>query len=167
MKLTDEKILEIAKRVSFDTSGKDAEVFLVAFARALLAAQPIDIDELVHRAWHEGHAAGLARAAQPIDAEPVAHKLLAGLIDILDDGLNNAPEHRCYVEGAWNEALDEARAYLAAPPSKPVDAEPVVNERHRFDRWFRDGETAEFWENATPLQIANAAWYAALDKDSK
>ena len=36
----------------------------------------------------------------------------AALIDIYDDAMNNAPEHRCYVESAWEETLDEARALL-------------------------------------------------------
>ncbi|OXI42443.1 hypothetical protein CFB84_24855 [Burkholderia aenigmatica] len=39
-------------------------------------------------------------------------KQLAALIDIYDDERNNAPEDRCYVEGAWTEALTEARALL-------------------------------------------------------
>ena len=46
-------------------------------------------------------------------SEHPAFKLLAALIDIHDDGTNNAPEHRCYVEGAWNDVMDEARAYVA------------------------------------------------------
>ena len=36
----------------------------------------------------------------------------AALIDIHDDAMNNAPEHRCYVDGAWKEELDETRALL-------------------------------------------------------
>ncbi|WP_264839790.1 hypothetical protein [Burkholderia cenocepacia] len=42
--------------------------------------------------------------------------LLAALIDIYDDERNNAPEDRCYVEGAWSEVLGEARALLAPLP---------------------------------------------------
>ncbi|WP_256097487.1 hypothetical protein [Burkholderia cenocepacia] len=43
-------------------------------------------------------------------------ELLEALIDIYDDQRNNAPEARCYVEGAWSEVLDEARALLAPLP---------------------------------------------------
>ncbi|WP_334021350.1 hypothetical protein [Burkholderia orbicola] len=50
--------------------------------------------------------------------------LLAALIDIYDDERNNAPEDRCYVEGAWSEVLGEARALLAPlPDPAQVDAE--------------------------------------------
>ncbi|UJH75015.1 hypothetical protein L0U95_24060 (plasmid) [Burkholderia cenocepacia] len=42
--------------------------------------------------------------------------LLAALIDIYDDERNNAPEDRCYVEGAWSEVLGEARALLTPLP---------------------------------------------------
>lgn len=43
-------------------------------------------------------------------------ELLAVLVDIYDDQRNNAPENRCYVEGAWSEVLGEARALLAPLP---------------------------------------------------
>lgn len=43
-----------------------------------------------------------------------ASTLLEQIIDIYDDGTNNAPEHRWYVEGAWSEVLAEARASIAA-----------------------------------------------------
>jgi len=59
-----------------------------------------------------------AAAGTTADAAAIAgreaFKLLAALVDIYDDGMNNAPEDRCYVEGAWKETLDEARAYVAA-----------------------------------------------------
>jgi hypothetical protein len=42
-----------------------------------------------------------------------ADRLLDALIDIYDDARNNAPEDRCYVEGAWSETLAEARLYIA------------------------------------------------------
>jgi hypothetical protein len=91
-----------------------------------------DEEHEILKAWHAngityelnpyGKIFAFARALlatpAPLSDEPVAHKLLAEMIDILDDGMNNAPEHRCYVEGAWNEVLDEARAYLANPSDK-------------------------------------------------
>lgn len=52
----------------------------------------------------------------------VAHDLLAMLIDVYDDGQNNAPEDRCYVEGTWKEVLSEARSYLAASPAAPAQS---------------------------------------------
>lgn len=61
-------------------------------------------------------------AAHPGQPEPRAEvtnpfrELLAALIDIYDDERNNAPEDRCYVEGAWSEVLGEARALLAPLP---------------------------------------------------
>ena len=49
----------------------------------------------------------------------------AALIDIYDDAMNNAPEDRCYVDGAWKEELDKARALLSdsATASDSADAE--------------------------------------------
>lgn len=38
----------------------------------------------------------------------------AALVDIYDDALNNAPEDRCYVDGAFTAEMDEIRALLAA-----------------------------------------------------
>ncbi|WP_081058729.1 Lar family restriction alleviation protein [Burkholderia cepacia] len=70
--------------------------------------------EAVIEAWN--------RRAHPGPPEPRAEvtnpfrELLAALIDIYDDERNNAPEDRCYVEGAWSEVLGEARALLALLP---------------------------------------------------
>jgi hypothetical protein len=64
--------------------------------------------------------------------ERAAHKLLAALLDIHDDGTNNAPEDRCYVEGAWKETLDDARAYLATSPQSTA-TQPVQTERALVD----------------------------------
>ncbi|MGT2472003.1 hypothetical protein [Paraburkholderia terrae] len=51
--------------------------------------------------------------------------MCAALIDIYDDAMNNAPEDRCYVDGAWKEELDKARALLSdsATASDSADAE--------------------------------------------
>ena len=50
--------------------------------------------------------------------------LLAALIDIYDDEHNNAPEDRCYIEGAWSEVLGEARAlFVPLPDPAQVSAE--------------------------------------------
>ena len=79
----------------------------------------------VQTAW-EAFQAGRASlsTSKQAGAEPVAIingedatalSLLDALIDIYDDTENKAPEHRCYVEGAWEECLSEARAFLAAP----------------------------------------------------
>lgn len=38
----------------------------------------------------------------------------AVLVDIYDDDRNNAPEDRCYVDGAFTAEMDEVRALLAA-----------------------------------------------------
>jgi hypothetical protein len=60
------------------------------------------------------YAAPLPRVAATVQDERTAFKLLAALLDILDDEQNNAPEHRCYVEGAWTDTIADARALLAA-----------------------------------------------------
>jgi hypothetical protein len=44
--------------------------------------------------------------------------ICAALVDIYDDAMNNAPEDRCYVDGAWKEELDKARAIIAATEGK-------------------------------------------------
>lgn len=46
---------------------------------------------------------------------------LAALVDIYDDAMNNPPESRTYVDGAFKQQMDEARALLAAPqpPQEP------------------------------------------------
>jgi len=44
--------------------------------------------------------------------------ICAALVDIYDDAINNAPEHRCYVDGAWNEELDKARELLRESEGK-------------------------------------------------
>lgn len=46
------------------------------------------------------------------------HDVCAALVDIYDDAMNNAPEDRCYVDGAWKEELDKARALLAGSDSQ-------------------------------------------------
>lgn len=90
-----------------------------AWGEEIYAAQP------VQDLW-EGFQAGRASlsTSKQAGAEPVAIingeaatalSLLDALIDIYDDTENKAPEHRCYVEGAWEECLSEARAFLAAP----------------------------------------------------
>lgn len=50
-----------------------------------------------------------------LDREPPVdwRDLCAALVDIYDDGTNNPPEARCYVEGAWNEELQRVRDALA------------------------------------------------------
>jgi hypothetical protein len=46
----------------------------------------------------------------------------AALVDIYDDATNNAPEDRCYVDGAFKAELDEVRALLtAAQPATGAD----------------------------------------------
>ena len=60
-------------------------------------------------------------------AERGAFKLLAALVDIYDDGMNNAPEDRCYVEGAWKETLDEARAYIATRAALATTGAPMTD----------------------------------------
>jgi hypothetical protein len=61
-----------------------------------------------------------ARQAGPTDWR---HRC-AVLIDIYDDGTKNAPEDRCYVDGAFTAEIDEVRALLAAPEALP-EAAPV------------------------------------------
>ncbi|WP_456281638.1 hypothetical protein M1D55_19545 [Cupriavidus sp. JZ107] len=39
---------------------------------------------------------------------------LAALVDIYDDAINNPPGHRTYVDGAFQQEMDKARAALAA-----------------------------------------------------
>ncbi|KWN80818.1 hypothetical protein WM24_23560 [Burkholderia ubonensis] len=63
-----------------------------------------------------------ARAAASPAADQPFHKLLAALIDIYDDERNNAPEDRCYVEGAWTEVINEARTALGAA-QQPAQAD--------------------------------------------
>lgn len=45
---------------------------------------------------------------------------------------------------------------------KAVNSGQTREALYAFDKWYRHGETPYFWENATPLQIANASWQAAL-----
>lgn len=80
-------------------------------------------------AYYDGYTAALASPqvapAPTINGEPAtAQSLLAAMIDIYDDGQNNPPEHRCYVEDAWPEILSDARTFLAAP----VQVAPAVPE---------------------------------------
>ncbi|KVN25595.1 hypothetical protein WJ63_15810 [Burkholderia pyrrocinia] len=73
----------------------------------------------------------LKNSTAEIAADLPFHKLLAALIDIYDDERNNAPEDRCYVEGAWTEVVDEARAtLLAAPQPAQADAPAEAREPH-------------------------------------
>ena len=46
--------------------------------------------------------------------------LLDALIDIYDDEQNNAPEDRCYVEGAWTALLADIRTFLRSPSNAGV-----------------------------------------------
>jgi Lar family restriction alleviation protein len=61
-------------------------------------------DDAVHAiaAWN--------KRAQP----SAARDMLAALVDVYDDGMNNPPESRTYVDGAFIQQMDEARAMLAA-----------------------------------------------------
>ncbi|MDN7988976.1 hypothetical protein QZM97_02685 [Burkholderia orbicola] len=80
---------------------------LLARVRSLLTAYP-GAPEMVDA--HPGQPEPRAEVTNPF------RDLLAALIDIYDDERNNAPEDRCYVEGAWSEVLGEARALLAPLP---------------------------------------------------
>lgn len=66
-----------------------------------------------------GHVVYELYAAPPANA-PVASVLTdwqhrcAVLVDIYDDARNNAPEDRCYIDGAFTAEMDEVRALLAA-----------------------------------------------------
>jgi hypothetical protein len=84
--------------------------------------------------WTHGVPALRALLADGGKGEAVAYTLLAALVDIYDDGMNNAPEDRCYVEGAWKETLDEARAYLAAPQAEcaRMEFKPVSGNDHMY-----------------------------------
>lgn len=75
---------------------------LEAFARAAIEAD---------RAAR--HAAGVAANEW--------RDLLGGLVDVYFDGVESAPEHRCYVEGSLNQVMEQARAALADPaPSQAI-----------------------------------------------
>lgn len=88
--LTEEQILDVFAKVK----GENASGYMIAVGRALLAA-------------HDSGAT-LTEAVNWRDR-------CAALIDIYDDGMNNAPEDRCYADGAWREEIDGTRALLAAP----------------------------------------------------
>jgi hypothetical protein len=78
-------------------------------------------DALAHQA--DGGTAG-ARDDQPGPTPgypKTSHDWLAALLDVWDDGNKNAPEHRCYVPGAFAEAIERIRAHLAATPAAPQD----------------------------------------------
>lgn len=75
-------------------------------------------EDLQNKAHAERLRALLATSLPELRAEVTNpfRELLAALIDIYDDERNNAPEDRCYVEGAWSEVLSEARALLTPLP---------------------------------------------------
>lgn len=52
------------------------------------------------------------QAEQPSE-DKRAFDTLASLVDIYDDAQNNAPEHRCYIDGAFKIEMDHARAFVA------------------------------------------------------
>ncbi|MGU7839428.1 hypothetical protein ACV22V_08180 [Burkholderia sp. AW33-5] len=81
--------------------------------------------------WCPAGVASFAASANETGAE--AHKLLEALIDIYDDGQNNAPEDRCYAEGAWKEVIDEARSFLVFYPSDST--EPSSEVTSAFDAY--------------------------------
>ncbi|WP_167368590.1 hypothetical protein [Paraburkholderia tuberum] len=51
--------------------------------------------------------------------------LLEALIDIYDDAQNNAPEDRCYAEGAWTATLTDIRQFIANAPRASEQAGPI------------------------------------------
>jgi len=63
-----------------------------------------------------------------INGKPAtAHSLLAALLDIYDDHQKNPPEHRCYVDSAWSDVLNEARQFLATPePTQATGGEALA-----------------------------------------
>lgn len=102
----------------------DARVGLTAEQREAIEYAVTWLDENVSNRYAYTAAKELRAllATRPGQPEPRAEvtnpfrELLAALIDIYDDERNNAPENRCYVEGAWSEVLGEARALLAPLP---------------------------------------------------
>lgn len=62
--------------------------------------------------------AALAASSEQQAAQQDAIKYADQLVDIIDDSDNNAPEHRCYVSGAYESVLNDLRrAVIAARAS--------------------------------------------------
>ncbi|WP_321789359.1 hypothetical protein [Burkholderia pyrrocinia] len=80
--LTSDRITELYRESRYPSIGW-AHRFARAIEREVLAAHP-------------GQPEPRAEVTDPF------RELLAALIDIYDDQRNNAPEERCYVEGAWS-----------------------------------------------------------------
>jgi hypothetical protein len=153
---------------------------LLSAAAVRLAAQPTDaevtdaMDTLVAVLNAIGYTEEFAEAHPTLKVSEGVKLFLSeqGHIAYRDalDALLGSYEHLNEVGGAHaQEMLDlnaeKARALLAAPPSKPVDAEAVANEQEAFTHWLID--SGQFGDN-----YANKMWKgwearAALDKDSK
>jgi len=91
--LTDDQIKEIAKNADCKWLFNEYTLSMKAFARAILSR------------------ASSSRAE--VESEG-ARDQLAALVDIYDDAMNNPPESRTYVDGAFGQQMNEARVWLAA-----------------------------------------------------
>lgn len=148
--LTDEQILDEFERRAFsplrmaDGLPTLDAVRLIEGVRALLSA---------------------SKPATPTARGEHAIWLLEALIDIYDDGRNQAPEERCYAEGAWSATLADIRAFLAAAPAAPAQklydgtkrragvataanaqvVEPIHQTRSDNMNTWRDASVDMFW----------------------
>jgi len=72
------------------------------------------------KAWSE------KKATAPTQAQPMALTKLAELLDIWDDG-NKDPDYRCYIAGAFEATMAEARVLVAASKDNRVTPEPAMS----------------------------------------
>jgi len=101
---------------------------VIAFVRSLLATAP--------KAAEQAPVADAARG-EPVDW----HAICAAIVDIYDDAQNNAPEDRCYVDGAFTQEINQARALLAAPTQQPARASeaPIACSPFKCEAAAQDG----------------------------
>lgn len=64
-------------------------------------------------AYYTSRKATAPPVATPVEVTDIFRDLIEALIDIDDDAKNNDPAHRCYVEGAFELTMSDARDALA------------------------------------------------------
>lgn len=79
-----------------------------------------------------------------------------------DPRTNTPDEYRLTIDEIRTILASSSTASVSEPDNSQAVALSDVQERQRFEAYLLNGETREFWEYASPRQIANAAWFAAL-----
>lgn len=73
---------------------------------------PVDVANFC--AFLDARGEGITPAQAQEDARDAVFKRAEQLVDVIDDHDNNAPEHRCYVSGAYEAVLDDLRRAVVA-----------------------------------------------------